>query len=191
MRSLVLISGVALFATACGNMDMDPNDPASLEAEGSTSAELKKSLISCNKDTDCVAVDENACCGSGRKVAIKKGKVADYKKLKKSLHCLQHQICPLFLIWDRRSAECNANTKTCEMVKTDDIQCGGFVTHPHQCPTGYECRHVDAKGHLTNPDLPGRCVEKKLTDQCGGCASGQYCTFCWGSFACIPKGAVC
>ena len=24
-----------------------------------------------------------------------------------------------------------------------------------------------------------------------GCAVGDYCSFCWGSYACIPNGAVC
>jgi len=24
-----------------------------------------------------------------------------------------------------------------------------------------------------------------------GCAAGRYCSFCWGSYACIPEGAVC
>ncbi len=28
-------------------------------------------------------------------------------------------------------------------------------------------------------------------DPCGGCASGHYCSFCFGRFACIPDGALC
>jgi hypothetical protein len=34
----------------------------------------------------------------------------------------------------------------------------------------------------------GQCAQ----NNCGnGCGSGQYCSYCWGSFQCIPNGAVC
>jgi len=37
---------------------------------------------------------------------------------------------------------------------------------------------------LSCPDTPADC-------RTTGCSSGQYCSFCWGSYACIPDGAVC
>jgi hypothetical protein len=172
--------------------------------EGATSNDF----YSCQIDADCVATAQNECCGSGRKVAVNKDQVDAYHASFDKASC-PNQVCPLFLIDDTRLAECNRATKQCEMVAITDIKCGGFNPNPHACPAGYNCASSGV------PDLPGTCQQKptcidnilcagdyhfdnvacgcvpNVPDNCGGCATGTTCTFCWGNWACIPDGALC
>lgn len=129
---------------------------------------------SCDVDSDCKAVVENACCPNGRMEAVNKDHVADYKN---SFTCPNpHPICPLYVMLDTRVPECNNGTHTCEMVAIDDISCGGFVRNQHQCPAGYDCNLPVSK-----PDVPGKCEAAGSSGQtCGGiaglaCPSGQTC----------------
>jgi hypothetical protein len=182
--------------------------------------------FSCNVDADCVAVAEAACCQHGRKAAVNKDEVDAYEG---SVSCTGHEICPQFVVLDKRVAECNTGTQKCEMVMPEDIVCGGFTRNPHACAAGYTCDHTGL-----NPDVPGVCKQDSTTGKtCGGlagltcdagfecvygagcdpnnggadcsgvcqpsagdcngqtCGAGEYCSFCWGGLACIPKGALC
>jgi hypothetical protein len=169
----------------------------------------KDDFYSCATDSDCVAVGKGGCCSNGWKVAVNSGEVDAYEA---SVACTvtPHPLCPLYVVNDTRVAECNRGTHQCEMVAIDAIQCGGFVVDPHKCPDAYEC-------HVSFPDAPGTCVATPTcvqneacvmgstwdatqckcvpttppTDECGGCAAGQWCSFCFGHFACIPEHAVC
>ena len=38
---------------------------------------------------------------------------------------------------------------------------------------------------------PGTCDPSTGVCSDVGCAEGMYCSFCWGSYACIPNGALC
>lgn len=139
---------------------------------------------SCKVDSDCVATPRNECCGTGWNAAVNKKEVAAYHD---SFMCPQaHPICPLYVVLDTHVAQCNNDSHKCEMVDPAKSSCGGFVANPHSCTKGYSC--TGAK----NPDLPGTCTANKTTDACNNsCGAGQECSFCWGKYACIPKGALC
>ncbi len=142
-------------------------------------------LTVCAVDSDCVAVDQGGCCEHGMKAAVAVGNEAAYA----AAHaCTQdpRPFCPLYVIDDLRVAECNTTTNRCEMVQPGDIQCGGFTKNSHQCTDAYECDHTNI-----NPDLPGKCLPKPADCQTTGCGTGDYCSFCWGKYACIPNGALC
>jgi hypothetical protein len=82
--------------------------------------------------------------------------------------------------WDQYQCTCVENSF-----------CGGIAGFP--CPTGKKC--IDDPRDDCDPahggaDCGGMCVPD--TDcRSTGCARGQYCTFCWSSYACIPEGAIC
>jgi hypothetical protein len=72
----------------------------------------------------------------------------------------------------------------------ENTSCGGFGGFP--CAPGKSC--IDAPDSCDpahgGADCPGICVAS--TDcRVAGCANGQFCSFCWGSYACIPNGALC
>jgi hypothetical protein len=75
-------------------------------------------------------------------------------------------------------------------------QCGGIAARPCNDPNE-EC--VDDPTDSCDPknggaDCGGICQPKApVPTDCRstGCGAGRYCTFCWGSFACIPNGAMC
>jgi hypothetical protein len=175
----VIALGSSFLCIACAAETQD--EPTS----ESTDQDLSAAMTSCHTDADCVAVDVGGCCPNGTKVAVNSSHEHAYE----SSHACKHpgqQVCPLYLINDTRVAECGTNNK-CQMVAIDKIKCGGFVMHPHTCPSGYDCDHTGK-----NPDVPGSCVESKPKDcRDTGCKSGSHCSPCWGKFACIPKGAVC
>jgi hypothetical protein len=71
--------------------------------------------------------------------------------------------------------------------------CGGFA--------GFSCTN-SAEQCVDNPydscdpnqggaDCPGICVGATADCTLLGCGTGKYCTFCWGSYQCIPEGALC
>lgn len=108
---------------------------------------------SCQTDDDCVAVSRGGCCPNGVKVAVSDGAQADYAAAN-ACTVTPHPVCPFAVILDQRVAECNRTTNHCEMVAPEDIACGGFTAHPHECPTGYTCQLT-----VHTPDLPGKCVQ--------------------------------
>jgi hypothetical protein len=106
--------------------------------------------MSCQWDDDCVAVPLAGCCNNGWKAAVNRAEVATYEK-DGACHRAR-PICPMYIVNDTRVAECNRATHACEMVNIDQIVCGGFIIHPHECPSGYDC----ALGRI--PDVGGHCV---------------------------------
>ncbi len=104
----------------------------------------------CTTDDDCVAVFAGGCCPDGRKAAVRVGSEDDYAA---ATTCDQPPaVCPLHVILETRVAQCDYAAHQCAMIAPEDIRCGGFVMHPHQCPAHYEC-------HITgNPDVPGSCA---------------------------------
>ena len=170
----------------------------------SLTSKKKKDFFSCKVDSDCVAVAEAACCHNGRNAAVNKHMTDEYAA---SVTCSGNEICPLFLILDKRVAQCDTGAGKCQMVNPEDVRCGGFTTNPHKCAAGYTC---DSTG--MNPDVPGICKQacvqnvlcvqgshfdhdqcKCVADDCTvtGCAAGQKCEACWGHMACIPEHALC
>jgi hypothetical protein len=128
-------------------------------------------FFSCQVDSDCVAVPVAGCCNNGWKIAVNQGQVDAYDAA--NACTTPHPICPLYIVNDTRVAECSSSTHKCEMIDPTAIRCGGFVAHPHQCPTGYQC-------HYTNvPDVPGTCVAKTCVDNID-CIMGTH----WDSTAC-------
>ena len=53
---------------------------------------------------------------------------------------------------DTRVAQCDFATSHCQLIAPEDIRCGGFMLHTHQCPAGYTCHYQGV------PDIPGTCV---------------------------------
>ena len=190
MLALTVVGSISVAACAAPTDETAAPDESAAESQD---AELRMaSYNSCNVDDDCVAVSKGGCCPNGIKVAVNDNKTTQYANAAKCKS--PPQFCPLSIILDQRIAQCNAGTKKCEMVNAEDIKCGGFINHAHQCPTGYSCNHTGI-----HPDLPGKC-EKDVTPppppppaDCTttGCPSGKYCSACWGHMACIPNGALC
>jgi len=105
----------------------------------------------CQTDADCVAVDAGGCCPDGTKVAVASDATAQYAAF---AACTQPpQVCPQHVVLETRVAQCNFATNHCEMIQPEDIHCGGFIAHTHQCPDNYVC-------HLATsmPDTGGTCV---------------------------------
>ncbi len=107
---------------------------------------------SCQIDADCVAVSRGGCCPNGLHDAVSVGAESDYAAAH-ACTITPHPICPLAVILDRRVAQCNFASHQCEMVAPEDIRCGGFTAHPHQCPADYRCQLP-----ISMPDVPGSCV---------------------------------
>ncbi|CAN5876255.1 hypothetical protein BH11MYX4_BH11MYX4_55300 [soil metagenome] len=177
----------SLSVAACAAPTDETADPEA-EPSDSQAEELRLAKFSaCKTDGDCVAVATPACCPTGLKSAVNKDKVAAFEK---DNACKLHvQACTKLVILETRIAECNAGTKKCEMIKPEDVRCGGFMMSAHRCAAGYSCDHTGI-----NPDLPGKCVQDAApVSDCrkDGCGAGKYCSACWGKFACIPNGAMC
>jgi hypothetical protein len=147
---------------------------------------VKNDFFSCHTDADCVAVPARMCCPDCSLAAVNKSQKSAYQS--QPLDC-PSQVCPIACRLDTRVAECNTATNQCEMVEISDIACGGFTANPHKCPTGYDCTLP-----VSHPDVPGSCTPSdSSTSDCRqtGCASGDNCQICWGSYACVPNGAEC
>jgi len=62
-------------------------------------------------------------------------------------------------------------------------------TEDGDCLTPPECSKPDVMCPMV---CYGRCErDDAVKDECGGCGHGLYCTLCWGSYACVPVGAIC
>ncbi|SRR5260221_13819582 len=130
----------------------NPNtDVVNGDGAQATDEEIKTGMYACNRDSDCVAISKGGCCPNGYEVAVNKTHVQAYEA---SHECHVKQICPLYVILDRRVPECDVSQKKCVMVQPEDIRCGGFTINPHTCPKGWTC---DLSKHV--PDIPGNCVE--------------------------------
>ncbi|HEX6835984.1 MAG TPA: hypothetical protein VF334_05390, partial [Polyangia bacterium] len=109
-------------------------------------------FYTCQTDSDCVAVEQAGCCPNGYLVAVNQGEVNAYDT---TYACTDADpICPLFVVDDKRVAQCDFSTHQCQMILPTDIRCGGFIAPAlqHACPNGYDCHYTSV------PDLPGSCV---------------------------------
>ncbi len=114
------------------------------------------STPSCEVDADCVRI-EKGCCPLGRYIAVHKDEAAAHRQA----NLLCNEACPsVEPVDDHSMAQCNWETRACELVKPQDIACNGFTRNPHACPDGFRCL---LPGHVA--DVPGKCVQ-----QCGGFA---------------------
>jgi hypothetical protein len=161
MRAFPIVAGLAVAALsgACNSDRPAPPPTVPMQAASETppppTAEAQPAptpdTLSCTTDADCVAVEKNGCCRNGTKEAVAATAVDEYRA---SFTCPNpHPICPMIRILDTRVAECSNATHHCEMVKPDDIKCGGFIKNAHDCPPDYHC--------VLNriPDMPGTCVK--------------------------------
>lgn len=122
-------------------------------------------FYACGMDWDCTAVPKVGCCNNGQMEAVNTASVDAYQR---SFTCTERVMCPQFMIRDTRVPECseapqNAMRK-CEMVKIEDIKCGGSGVNPHACPASYQCKPSSASQPGTRstsgkplPDAPGTC----------------------------------
>ncbi len=94
-----------------------------LRKVGSSEAAAKADYLSCNADSDCMAVAREACCHNGYKDAVNKDKVAAYCTANACQ--VTSPLCPHFMVEDTRVAQCNAASHQCEMVEPNTIRCGG------------------------------------------------------------------
>jgi len=108
--------------------------------------------LACSVDSDCVAVAREGCCHNGWKDAVNQSRLDAYRQANACKD--QHVMCAQFLVNDDRVALCNTAQSRCEMMKPEEIPCGGFIRNQHACPDGYEC----AKS--PTPDVGGRCVKR-------------------------------
>lgn len=143
----------------CTGTGTDAGVEADAEAEADADAEaganvgdggIPAAFRACGLDDDCVAVPLAGCCHNGWNTAINRAEVDAYDE---AFACQNPRpICPMYIVNDTRVAECDRASQLCEMVRIDQIACGGFIAHPHQCPDGYQC----VFGRI--PDVPGHCV---------------------------------
>jgi hypothetical protein len=87
-----------------------------------------------------------------------------------------------------------ALTVTCKSgtsFDTSKCACVAPESHPTcatlRCESGYHC---EEKG-INGGSIPACIKDDKSDCRTTGCAAGRWCSACWGSFACIPKGAMC
>jgi hypothetical protein len=105
--------GVAACAATTGDASEEP-------ASESQDAELRKSLTSCNVDSDCVAVPRGGCCDNGWKEAVNKHHTHAYANATKCT-VSPPPFCPLYMVLDRRVAQCDTHAKQCKMIAVAEI----------------------------------------------------------------------
>jgi hypothetical protein len=124
----------------------------------------------CSVDADCLKIHVGCC--KRFEGAINASQLEAYQA---SLSCPANPICPAVLTqMTDRVAQCNSDTKKCELVAPNDIRCGGHVINNHACPDQYEC-----VGEGLAADIPGACRKR-----CGGfgnfgCGEGFECVDDW------------
>jgi hypothetical protein len=171
----------------------------------------------CSRDSDCTKV-ERGCCPLGQYTAVRSVAEDFYRD---ALACDPNPICPKIATRPNDDvAQCDVSRHACELVAPRDIECGGRSLNPHACPRGYTCDEPgnDApgdclkrcggiaglrcdQGEVCVDDPSDGCDPKSGADCIGvckradcrqnGCNSGQWCSFCWGSYKCIPNGSRC
>jgi hypothetical protein len=88
-----------------------------------------------------------------------------------------------------------ALTVTCKSgTSFDTAKCACVAPESHltcanvRCQSGYSCEMKGLNGGKAVPV----CTKNDKSDcRTNGCGTGKWCSACWGSFACIPKGAMC
>jgi hypothetical protein len=107
--ALSLASIVACSATT--NDDPSSDDPNSEIQD----QELRKSITSCNADSDCVAVARGGCCQNGWLEAVNTHHVQAYQN---ATRCTANPrpMCPMYMVRDTRVAACDTSAHQCKMV---------------------------------------------------------------------------
>ena len=124
----------------------------SLTKVGVKSEGTAADYLTCNADTDCVAVPREGCCHNGYKDAVNKSKIGSYRAAN---HCkLTNPMCTQMIVDDRRVAQCNGVSHQCEMIEPNTIRCGGAGPAAHACPAGYVCKTTGVA------DIPGICAQE-------------------------------
>lgn len=124
----------------------------SLSKVGVNSGAAGADYLTCNADTDCVAVPREGCCRNGYKDAVNKNKIDLYRAANR---CKQtNPMCTQMIVEDRRVAQCNAVSHQCEMVEPNTIRCGSAGSAAHACPAGYACKTTGVT------DIPGICARQ-------------------------------
>ncbi|HZS42166.1 MAG TPA: hypothetical protein VFF06_35295 [Polyangia bacterium] len=122
-------------------------------------------FFSCAADADCTAIPLGGCCKNGKMIAVNAQQVDAYNKANA---CAQpNPICPEILFIDKRVAECNFQSKQCEMVDPTAIHCAGNIEPHHDCPAGFHCKFPGV------PDVGGAC-EKDCDVAALNCTATQH-----------------
>lgn len=133
------VRSVPLTGPNPSDFDASPTESASASASASASSSVGvEAFQACSVDADCVAVPRVGCCHNGWNEAVNAQQTDAYAA---SFTCADtHTICPMYRISDKRTPECSNVTHLCEMVKPEDVRCGGMVANSHACPKPYACR---------------------------------------------------
>ncbi len=130
-------SDVDAAASASGSASASASSSASSAPAASSSANAEPFQV-CAVDADCVAVPRVGCCHNGWNEAVNAQQTDAYTA---SFTCGDaHPVCPMYRVSDKRMPECSNLTHRCEMVKPEEIRCGGMISNSHTCPKPYTCR---------------------------------------------------
>jgi hypothetical protein len=175
---------------------------------GTPAAPATPGYLACQKDADCT-ITVSACCPKGW-VAVAKGHEGEYlaaTSCEAGVMCIQ-----MMPVESNDVAQCNNNTKSCELVDPLAIACGGHTINMHSCPDGFVCNGAglkfDATGTCRKPcggfganvnqcGAQEVCVDDP-TDDCDAETGGRDCmgvcqpAFCggFGNLSC-PAGLEC
>jgi len=148
--SVMLLIGCG--AGQVDNGDISADQDVDSAKEDSARKKSHPEFYTCQTDSDCVAVEKAGCCPNGFLVAVNKGEVKAYDA--KYACTTPPATCPMFVVDDKRVAQCDFSSHQCQMIDPTQIRCGGFIApaFQHQCPANFECHYQNV------PDLPGNCV---------------------------------
>jgi hypothetical protein len=134
--SMLLLAATLAFG-GCSS-PQTPDEAAQAEGvDGKEDSLRNHRFITCQQNTDCVAILKPGCCSNGWKVAVNRDHVAQYKAANA---CQQvHPICPLYVIDDTRVAECNATSHTCQMVQKTCLDVVYCIQGTHWDSTQCKC----------------------------------------------------
>jgi len=100
------------FAAACSATTDDASEEPTSEIQDQ---ELRKSITSCNADSDCVAVPRGGCCDNGWMEAVNKHHTRAYANATKCT-LNPRPMCPMYMVHDTRIATCDESAHQCKMV---------------------------------------------------------------------------
>jgi hypothetical protein len=147
--SVMILVGCGAGQVDNGTLSVDQDIESA--KEDSACRKSHPEFYKCDVDADCVAIEKAGCCPNGFQVAVNKNEVKAYET--KYACTTPPATCPLFIVNDKRVAQCDFQAHTCHMIDPTQIHCGGFINPSHACPDGFSCNFG---GHV--PDVGGSCV---------------------------------